>query len=389
MKLKDKIAYVHSGEWPSKSPSTTFATNTVIGLSEIFNKCYFYIKRNSDKTSNEILENYFNTKKPDNLFIQQVDKTLWDSNSLFFKKIYKQLSKRIKNNQIDAVISRHVKFLPYLAKLKKKFEIPTFFESHDFYGDLSQRNDLNSEKKQKQQKLEIRYIPQISGLICLQNSQKKIYRKYFPKIPIYIARTGIKKLYKNTNNHDRKFITYIGSLDPLKGVDFLIKSLHFTKSKPQLLIIGGKNQEEINRIENLAENHYLKNKVKITGWINKKEMHNYLEKTKIGVIPLKNTFFNQYLTSPLKLFDYYSYGIPVIASDLPTTRELIEENKTGLFFETENSQQLAQKIDDLINDELKIKNMRSNIFKNSQKFLWTERAKVIYNFINAKEENHE
>lgn len=384
---KTKIAYVHSGEWPSKSPSTTFATNTAIGLAKIFNRCYFYIKRNSDKTSNEILHTYFNTNKPENLSIQQIERTLFESNTLFLKKLYKSLTRKIINGEIDVVISRHVKFLPYLAKIKEKFQIPTFFESHDFYADLSLRNDLSFPKKQRQQNLEIKYIPRISGLICLQNSQKKLYRKTFPDIPIYIARTGINEF--NRNSKEKKFITYIGSLDPLKGVEFLIKSLQLTKSKPHLLIIGGKNPKEINRIENLTKKQYLKNKVEITGWIIKKEMHNYLEKTKIGIIPLKNTFFNRFLTSPLKLFDYYSYGIPIIASDLPTTRELIQENETGLFFEPENSQQLALQIDHLINKDLKIENMRTNIFQNCQKFLWTERAKVIYNFINSKEENNE
>ena len=40
------------------------------------------------------------------------------------------------------------------------------------------------------------------------------------------------------------------------------------------------------------------------------------------LLPLDDNLFGRHLTSPLKLWDYLATGLPVIAADLPTTREI-------------------------------------------------------------------
>ena len=113
-------------------------------------------------------------------------------------------------------------------------------------------------------------------------------------------------------------------------------------------------------------------------------MAHYLSRTAVGVIPLKDTFFNRYLTSPLKLFDFYSHGIPVIATDLPTNRELIIENKTGVFFEPDNPFDLAQKIDMLFSNSEKLKEMSENIYDFASQYRWKNRAQQILKIVNEQ-----
>jgi len=274
------------------------------------------------------------------------------------------------------------------VKLQNQFSIPTYFETHDFYADLSVRTDINQNKKSRYSKIEKNYLPKISGIICLQNAQKKWYEKFFPDQKIYVARTGIEKIvFKPFPN--RSLVTYVGSLDPHKGVDVLIKALSLTKSQPRLLIVGGKNEKEKKTILDLAKKYHSSSHIEITGWVDKHELHKHLEKTKLGIIPLQDTFFNRFLTSPLKLFDFYSFGIPVIASDLPTTRELIVENETGLFFTPENHHELAEKIDELIFKNNILEQMSKNIYQNANQFLWSKRADFIYSKIESEINNRQ
>jgi glycosyltransferase involved in cell wall biosynthesis len=51
-----------------------------------------------------------------------------------------------------------------------------------------------------------------------------------------------------------------------------------------------------------------------------------------------------YENAPLSLLEAYAYGKPVIGSNIGGIPELIEENKTGFIFETNNSDELAEKI---------------------------------------------
>ncbi|MFZ1291950.1 MAG: glycosyltransferase [Melioribacteraceae bacterium] len=376
-----KIAYVHTGKWPSNSPSFTFVTNNAIALASEFDECFLFVKNNSDKNSKEIVSENFDLAVPNNLFIERINcLSIINSNYFYYHKVNSKLKKLFSKNKIDVVITRNPTFLKYLVKIKIKYKTKVFFETHDFYSNLKLRDDINPAKKKHIEKIENKYIPKLDGVICLQNSQKELYEEKFQQTKIYLARTGLQKV--NNINLEKNFVTYIGSLDKHKGVIQLIKAAALTKSKPKLLIIGGKTKLEIENIQKIVDKNYNKNSVKITGWVSKKELGEYLTKTAIGIVPLEETFFNKYLTSPLKLFDYFSFCIPVIATDLPTTRELIVENKTGLFFQ--NIDELANRIDELILNPNKIDEMRNEIFIYAQKYLWINRAKELREIFNFK-----
>ncbi|MBD3226343.1 MAG: glycosyltransferase, partial [Caldithrix sp.] len=161
------------------------------------------------------------------------------------------------------------------------------------------------------------------------------------------------------------------------GIDILLQSLSEIDSKIPVLFIGGKNESEIEQFKQYVRRYKNVDHVIVTGWLSKKEMRPYLEQTLIGVLPLQSTFFNRFITSPLKLFDYYSYSIPVVASDLPTTRSLIKAGETGLLFEPGNAEELAEAVNTIIHDENRLKNMQHAVAEHARQFLWEKRAKRI------------
>ncbi|MDZ7860059.1 MAG: glycosyltransferase [Candidatus Krumholzibacteriota bacterium] len=375
-----KIAYVHTGQWPSNSPSTTFATYNAVGLANVFRECHLFIKKNFNSTIEEVLTDYFGVKKSSNLFIYPYENHFHiNSNRIYYRYVYKTLRKLIVERTIDAVISRNVSFLPYLAELKKNYNIPALFESHDYFADLSSRDDINISKKMRYHNYERKYIPRISGVICLQQIQREQYLKEFPKQNIFVCRTGIHRINTDAKSefNNRKYVGYIGSLEKHKGVEDIIKAASISDSKPDILLIGGKNSSEIKKYYRIAENLYNRKKITITGWVNKVEMREYIDRIRIGVVPLMDTYFNRYLTSPLKLFDFYSYGIPVISSDLPTMRELIDGEETGFFYKSGDIKKLSEKIDLLFENKEVYAEMRLSVLKKAEQYLWVKRADKI------------
>jgi glycosyltransferase involved in cell wall biosynthesis len=374
-----KIAYVHSGLWPSNSPSTTFVTYNAVGLATTAESVHLFVKKKSHQSIEDILLNQFSLSKPKNLSIHTINPNKFiPSNKTYFFNVYRILKKLLKANKLDIIITRNTTFLPYLVKIRKQFNTPVFYETHDFFANLSIRDDINISKKDKYYKIENKYIPHISGVICLQNSQIEQYKTCFPNQTFILARTGINKLHHKTEAVE-SYIAYIGSLDMHKGVKLLIDATAVSKSQPHILIIGGKHQKEIEQFYNYADDKYDKTKVTITGWINKKELDKCLRQASVGAIPLQDTFFNRYITSPLKLFDFYSYGIPVISSDLPTMRELVHENKTGCFFSPGNIQEFSEKIDLLFLDKSEIKKRNRYVYKKAEELLWEKRAEILLN----------
>lgn len=376
-----KICYLHSGTWPSNSPSVTFVSYNALALSREFNQCTLVIKRNDDRASGSVFEELFSLSQPPNLQVLGYQpRKFIDSNRMYYHWAEGRIKRLAREEGLDAIVTRATTFLPYLVRLKEQLNIPVYYETHDFFADLSLRTDLNKKNRFRNSRLELKYVPRLSALICLQEAQKKLYQKLFPRLDIAVLRTGLPEI-TIVPPAERKYITYIGSIERHKGIRVLLQALAGSKSKPPLLLVCGKNQDEINYLNQEAGRFYDASKVKITGWVNKRELHTFLAQTAVGVIPLRDTFFNRYLTSPLKLFDYYSFGIPVLATDLPTTRELIQEGQTGYFFENENHKNLTALVDRLFLDRFELERMIGHVYNRAAQYRWQERARRLRKII--------
>ena len=371
------IIYVHSGELPSNSPSITFTSNTVKSLAGVTDKCFFYVKRNSKLSPEEIFKTNLKMKKPDNLEIRAISVFLGNKyNSVYYWQVFKDILRIAKINNIDAIITRNVTFLPKLIMLKNKFNCKIYLETHDFFTDLTLRTDINITKKHKQQSLEKKYIPKLDGILCLTNTQINLYSKYYPCTKLFLARTGLNILSASPIKQ-RKYLGYVGSLDIHKGVMNLIKIASLTKSHPEIIIIGAKSKEEKDLFLKKVESIYDTSKLKVYMWQDKETLNTLLDEVKIGFVTLTDTFFNKYLTSPLKIFDYFSKLIPVIGSKLPTIEEVIFDNNNGFLYEAGKEKELAIKIDELMFDDTLYSNFQVNIASQLPKLTWDERARRI------------
>ncbi len=198
-----------------------------------------------------------------------------------------------------------------------------------------------------------------------------------------MARTGIKEVIKNNNLWENQYLGYVGSLDERKRVKDIIYALKEVKDKGlKLLIIGGKTQEEIDRYLELAHKLGLEDRVEVTGWISRKEMEEHLKRVKIGVVPLEDTFFNRNLTSPMKIFNYFSYGIPIKGSKLPTVEEIVTE-QGGIFYENGNLEELVGAIDRLNSSKEVFDSYSQYILERAEGLLWEKRGEKIIEFLDS------
>lgn len=365
---KLNIAYIHTGKWPSNSPSMTFTSLTAQALAKYAKSCHFFIKKNARNSPEDIYHSFFGIKKNTNLKIYAINNFIRFSNRFYYKKVFSLINKLVAKQKLNCLITRNLTFLPYLVRLKQKHNIEVFFEAHDFFSDLSNRDDLKKDKS-RYAEIEREYFSQLSGVICLHEVQAQKIRAEYKNIPVILAGTGLQMIH-HCKDENRKYVTYIGSLDSHKGVLNLINAAKLVEESAEVLIIGAKNPKQLHDIKKISGRN-----VTLLPWLKPYELRVYLAQTKIGILPLEATYFNKYLTSPLKLFDYFSFGVPVIASDLPALRSLIDE-KCGLFFDG-TSADLAAKINYLNDDKNRWIDFSTNVFRQAEQRLWDTRAKTI------------
>jgi glycosyltransferase involved in cell wall biosynthesis len=80
-------------------------------------------------------------------------------------------------------------------------------------------------------------------------------------------------------------------------------------------------------------------------------------------------------TSAMKLFEYLGAGKAIIASDIPSIREVLIHNETSYLVKPDDPQELAKAIDIVLKDNVLRTLLEKNAKKLSIKYSWTERAK--------------
>ena len=82
----------------------------------------------------------------------------------------------------------------------------------------------------------------------------------------------------------------------------------------------------------------------------------------------------------MKLFEYMASGTPIVASDLPSLREVLDTSNSFLF-EPDNAASLASEIESVFKNgkEADLKAMRA--FDKIQFYSWNNRAKKILKFL--------
>jgi glycosyltransferase involved in cell wall biosynthesis len=177
-------------------------------------------------------------------------------------------------------------------------------------------------------------------------------------------------------------VLYSGNLFAWKGVYTLVDAFE-TLPNALLVIVGGSDDVLPAFKEYVASKPYAE-RITVVGFKKHQEIAAYLTSADALVIPNSaKEHISKYNTSPLKLFEYMASGVPIVASDLPSMREVIGE-KEAFFFEADNVRSLADTIAMVLErrDEASVRAQAA--LKKVQNYSWTARARSILSFIHAR-----
>ena len=140
------------------------------------------------------------------------------------------------------------------------------------------------------------------------------------------------------------YFLYCGRLSEEKGLITLINSMKNVKSG-RLLIAGNGPLE--NSIQQLVNNLGLKN-IELLGFLDKSRLKSLFQKSLFTILPSE-----WYENGPMSLLESFAYGKPVIGSNIGGIPEHIDDGINGLLFEPKNSDQLAEKINWMMDNKTK------------------------------------
>jgi glycosyltransferase involved in cell wall biosynthesis len=150
-------------------------------------------------------------------------------------------------------------------------------------------------------------------------------------------------------------IAFVGVLYEHQGVATAIRALPEVRThcpSTRLLVIG--DGPDRARLEVLAESLGVRPAIEFVGAVPYERVPDYVNASDCCVAPF---VASRGETSPLKLFDYLACGRPVVASDIPSIRELIKESGAIVPVPPDAPSLLAEALVSLLKDQTRRRQM--------------------------------
>lgn len=151
-------------------------------------------------------------------------------------------------------------------------------------------------------------------------------------------------------------VCYVGGITRIRGILEVVRAMEKVTADVRLQL-GGSFSEVAFETETKAEKAWAK--VDELGWLDRDGVRSTLQRSVAGLVTLQPVI--NYLDSlPVKMFEYMSAGVPVIASNFSLWREIVEGNNCGLCVDPLNPAAIAEAIDYLVNNPQEAEQMGRN-----------------------------
>lgn len=176
--------------------------------------------------------------------------------------------------------------------------------------------------------------------------------------------------------HDAYIAIYNGHLHTWKGAGVLAQAISMLPQKYLALFMGGFDAD----IE-AFRTAYPDERVQLLGRKGDEERPLYLRAADCTVLPNTGTDeISARYTSPLKLFGYMASGTPIVASDLPSLREILDDSM-AYFANPDDPASFAKGIEQVTQHPADAAQKAERALAEVAKYSWERRAEAILSFL--------
>jgi glycosyltransferase involved in cell wall biosynthesis len=297
---------------------------------------------------------------------------------LFFLLFHKQSV--LFANDLDTLLPNYI-----CAVLKNK---PLIYDTHELFCEVPELQGRPFKRK-IWQSIEAYIFPKLKCVFTVNDSIASIYTKKYG-VKVYPVR-NVPVSYSNILSHvskknlgiapNKKIILLQGAgINKQRGAEELVEAM-VQINNTILLIIGGGDvlqdlKEKVNQLK-------LFDKVMFIPTLPLEKLQNYTSVADLGVTLDKDSNLNYKYSLPNKLFDYIHAGVPVLASDLPEVKKIINRFQVGIMIKSHNPLHIAHVINNVLADENKLLQWKANTIKAKQELNWENEEQEFIKHINS------
>lgn len=181
-------------------------------------------------------------------------------------------------------------------------------------------------------------------------------------------------------------VGYVGKFKTLgmeKGIKAMIEALSILERDIKMIFVGGE-ELEIKEYKNLANRFNVSAQCVFINYQPRLKAIKYTKAMNALVIPFPNVPHYAFYASPLKLFEYMASGRPIIASDLPALKEVLND-KNALFFKPDDASDFARAVKMIKSSQMLGYHLSKQALADVREYTWQKRAGRILKFIKTND----
>ena len=289
-------------------------------------------------------------------------------------------------SRADAVITRDLGVASALLRVPRRLRPPVVYESHGYAPDVAAALPgmipaANAPSATKVARLERReafvwrnadgYVTITAGLA------DDLKQRLGERGTLAVVPDGTRIAVdpgRAIDDQQQGAVVYAGHLYAWKGVDVLLDALGQLGGIRGVIVGGYEKEPDLARLRERAARFGISDRVTFTGLVPPSAVAAYLRAARMLVLPNPASAISTRFTSPLKLFEYMAAGRPIVASDLPSIREVLRHEENALLVEPGNPTALAAGVRRLLEDRALADRLARAAMTDVQDYSWDRRA---------------
>ncbi len=297
-------------------------------------------------------------------------------NGVFFRACRKAVA----SLQPGVLWLRSDKLAAYFAEKLDASTPPLVYEAH-LLGELwAQDRGASESSARKLVRIEQAVYGAACGVAAItQGLLDEIAARFDFKGPTAVAPSAVdtELFSRRWSGGDSLTVVYVGTLQFWKGLDTLLHALALSPAL-RLRIIGDGNEKERAEVRRLIRELGLESRVELAGRLPQHQVPASISGAACAVhaLPPEHAIAARF-TSPLKLFEYMALGLPIVASNLPSVREVLADGVNARLFEAGKPEALARALNEICNDRALAGRLSAQASKDAQRFSYDARARIL------------
>lgn len=260
---------------------------------------------------------------------------------------YRRLTAVINRVHPSVIICRDLPLAPLTTHVGHRHGIPVVMDMAEAYPDMIRNVWLFGPRRPQNllirnpfladlvERWTVRRLDKI--LVVVEESADRLQRLGVPASRIaLVSNTPVPGRFEEPRRHQAVgslSLLYIGLLGRSRGIEVALRGLaeYVRRGNQATLTIGGTGTAE-KSLKRLTRRLGIASRVRFLGWVPPEAHPGLLADASVGLVPHRRCPHWD-VTIPNKVFDYMAAGLPVLVSDPPPIRRIVEETGSGLVYQ--------------------------------------------------------